>query len=148
MKRFVSVFATLVFTTSATAQIYQWKDESGRTIISDKPPVGHVRQQKQPSSEAPAPTAATGQKSLSDRDMEFRKRQKDAQEKAAKTEKDQASTTEKQEQCASMRRHLQSLESGERIARRDDSGERYFLDDTQREQETVKVRESIQSNCR
>ena len=80
--------------------------------------------------------------------MEFRKRQKDAQEKAAKAEKDQASTTEKQEQCASMRRHLQSLESGERIARRDDSGERYFLDDTQREQEIVKVRESIQSNCR
>lgn len=34
-------------------------------------------------------------------------------------------------------RRLQSLESGERIARRDDSGERYFLDDTQREQEKL-----------
>jgi hypothetical protein len=47
-----------------------------------------------------------------------------------------------------MRRLLLSLESGERLARRDDSGERYFLDDTQREQETIKVRESIQLHCR
>ena len=144
MKRFLTAIATLLFVTSATAQIYQWKDENGRTIISDKPPVGHVRQQRKIDSE-PATTAANPQKSAADQEMEFRKRQKESQEKAAKSEKEQAASAEKQENCNNLRRQLASLESGERIARRDDNGERYFLEDAQREQEIAKVRQSMQS---
>ena len=149
MNRFILAFATLLAVTSASAQIYQWKDENGKTVISDKPPVGHVRQQRKVESEAPAQpsnsAAIPAQRSLAEQEMAFKKRQKESQEKAAKSEKEQAASAEKQENCTNMRRQLSSLESGERIARRDDKGERYFLEDTQREQEIAKLRQAMQA---
>ena len=148
MNRFIPpTIAALFLTSMANAQIYQWKDESGKTIISDKPPVGAVRQQRKLESETTTSTTAAPQKTAADRDLEFRKRQKDSQEKATKNEKEQSSANEKKQFCESTRRHLQTLESGERIGMRDEKGERYFLEDTQREQEIAKLRQSMQTNC-
>ncbi len=148
MNRFIApTIAALFLTSMANAQIYQWKDESGKTIISDKPPVGAVRQQRKLESETTTSTTAAPQKTAADRDLEFRKRQKDSQEKATKNEKEQSSANEKKQFCESTRRHLQTLESGERIGMRDEKGERYFLEDTQREQEIAKLRQSMQTNC-
>lgn len=152
------------------AQIYQWKDENGKTVFSDKPPVG----QKRPSRtiEAPPPSAATEPaapastpvaspaaaeaanpgsnkpRSVADQEMEFRKRQKQARESQLKTEKAQGEAAEKNDYCTQARRNLAALESGERIARRDDAGERVYLDDLQREQEIAKLRQSIDSTCK
>ena len=145
MKRFVLLLAATFIASSASAQIYQWKDENGRTVISDKPPVGQVRAQRKGEAGIQGPAAAP--KSVAEQEMDFRKRQKEAQEKTAKSEKEQAAQAEKQEYCANMRRQLMSLESGERIARRDDNGERYFLEDTQREQEIAKLRQAMQTTC-
>ena len=131
----------------AIAQIYQWKDANGKTIISDTPPPGHVKQQRKIETNAAAPAATAPQKSLAEQDLEFRKRQKDAQDKAAKEEKEQKAETEKKEQCANMRRSLQALESGVRIARYDDNGERSFLGDEQRQEEIAKTRQSMDANC-
>ena len=111
---------------------------TSRLLVTSK------QQRKLDSASATSP-AATSQNSLADKDMEFRKRQKETQEKAAKSEKEQAAAAEKQENCANMQRQLRSLESGERIARRDDNGERYFLEDAQREQEIAKLRQSVQA---
>ena len=148
MKRLILASASLIFAASAIAQIYQWKDANGKTIISDKPPVGHVKQQRKIDAPAAAPTSsANPQKSLAEQDLEFRKRQKDTQDKAAKEEKEQKAETEKKEQCASMRRNLQALESGARIARYDDNGERSFLGDEQRQEEIAKTRQSMETNC-
>lgn len=147
MKRKLLLAATLSLAIPAGAQIYQWKDQNGKTVISDKPPVGYVRQQKQIDSTAPA-AGSQKQPSLADRDLEFRKRQKEAQEKADKAGKEEAKATEKQENCANARRQLQALESGERIALRDDKGERYYMDDAQREQETAKMRGFVEANCK
>ncbi len=135
------------FATTAAAQIYQWKDASGKTIISDKPPPGHTQQQRKIETNTAAPAGASARKSLAEQDLEFRKRQKDAQDRAAKEEKEQKAETEKKEQCANMRRNLQTLESGVRIARYDDSGERSFLGDEQRQEEIAKTRQSMEANC-
>lgn len=147
MKRFALYVAILLVSSAASAQIYQWKDENGKTIISDKPPVGNARLQKKMGAETPSSPEAAPQKSLADRELEFRKRQKDSQDKEEKAKKEEAVAAQKQENCAAITRQLRSLESGERIALRNDQGERYFLEDTQREQEIEKARQNFQSMC-
>jgi hypothetical protein len=140
------------------AQIYKWKDASGKTVISDKPPPGQLPVPKQSdsasaeqteSAEKPAPAeqAAPAQPSLADREMEFRKRQKEAQENAEKAEKEAAAAARKEENCRAAHGQLQSLESGERIALRNEQGERYFMDDAQRAQEVEKTRQFIDEQC-
>jgi hypothetical protein len=146
MKRFL-VGVVLLFALSAgNAQIYQWKDDNGKTTISDKPPLGAVHDERK--IDAPPPGNAAAQKSLADRDFEFRQRQKEAQENADKARKQQAAASERSEYCESARRQLKALESGERLAMRDDKGERYFMDDAQRQQEAEKTRQLIAQNCR
>jgi hypothetical protein len=46
MKRFVFATLTLSAAIAAQGQIYQWQDERNRTVISDRPPTGQVRQQR------------------------------------------------------------------------------------------------------
>ena len=147
MTRTAFLVLALSLALPAGAQIYQWKDESGKTVISDKPPVGHVRQQRQVSAGTQT-TKAAATPSPADRELEFRKRQKDAQESSEKARKAETESAEKRENCDNARRQLQMLESGERIALRDDKGERYFMEDQQREQETAKARSFVDAHCK
>jgi hypothetical protein len=138
---------------AAQAQIYQWKDESGHTVLSDKPPPGSARNARKVDVEsapvaAPAPASAAGSASTADSELAFRKRQQDAQQKAEKEQRAQAEQDQRRENCDRVRAQLQSLESGERIALRDAQGERYFLDDAQREQEIARTKQTLQSLCR
>ena len=139
--------AALCLALPASAQIYQWKDQNGKTVISDKPPVGQVPLQKQIDSGTAAKTGSK-QPSLADREMQFRKRQKEAQENSEKSRKEETASAERNENCQNARRQLQVLESGERVAFRDDKGERYYLDDTQREQEAAKMRHVLETQCK
>ncbi len=145
MKRFALLATAGFFAISAHAQIYQWKDASGKTVISDKPPIGAVQQQK--TSGASSPSTSPAQKTLAERELEFRQRQKESQDIAEKTRKENSSAAEKQENCNNARRQLQLLESGERVALRDEKGERYFMDDAQREQEIAKARKVLDTSC-
>ena len=147
MKRSLLTAASLLFAIAAQAQIYQWQDENNRTVISDMPPTGKVRQQRKIEAETPAANA-TADKTAADRELEFRKRQKESREAAEKAEKEQRASTQKKEDCETARRALQVLESGERLALRDSKGERYFMDDAQRAQEIAKARESVQVHCK
>ena len=146
MKRFALLATAGFFAISAHAQIYQWKDASGKTVISDKPPVGAIQQQK--THDASSRSTSPAQKSLAEREMEFKQRQKESQDIAEKNRKEEASAAEKQENCNNARRQLQMLESGERIALRDEKGERYFMEDAQREQEIAKARKFLESSCK
>ena len=147
MKRIAIAVAVLLATTAVNAQIYEWKDENGKTVYSDQPPSGKVRQQRKIDATAPAINTAP-QKTTADREMDFRKRAQEAQEKSAKAEKEQADAAQKKENCEKSARYLNSLESGERIASRDDKGERYFMEDAQRQQEITKTRQAMQASCK
>lgn len=149
MKRitFTLAVTALVAAAGVSAQVYQWKDQSGKTIYSDQPPIGIPYEQQTVHTPLPAASSAT-QKTLADRDLEFRKRQKESQESAEKAQKEQSASAEKQQYCDNTRRRLQALESGERISMHDDKGERYYMDDAQREKEITKARQDIGSNCR
>lgn len=148
MKRFAIAVAALLATTLVNAQIYQWKDENGKTVMSDKPPIGGAaRTSRKIEADAPAPSTAP-QKTTADREMDFRKRQQDTQEKADKAQKEQTAAADKKENCERARRYLESLESGERISLHDDKGERYFMEDAQRQQEIAKARQATQASCK
>ncbi len=146
MKRFALLATAGFFAISAHAQIYQWKDASGKTVISDKPPVGAIQQQK--THDASSRSTSPAQKSLAEREMEFRQRQKESQDVAEKARKEEAAVAEKQENCSNAHRQLLLLESGERVAQRNENGERYFMDEAQREREIAKTRSFIESNCK
>ena len=151
MKRFVLTAALLCNVAAAQAQIYKWQDQNNRTVISDRPPTGIVRKPRTIEAEAPPaapPAAADAGKAMADREMDFRKRQKESAERTEKAEKEQRLTAQRQEDCDAARRSLQAMESGERVAMRDARGERYFLDDSQRQQETARIRQTVQSNCK
>lgn len=144
MKRFIFALLPLTFAVVANAEIYRWQDENNKTIISDRPPPSNVRKLKRVESEAPP---ADADKVMADREMEFRKRQKDAKESAEKADKDKRQAAEKQDNCDRARRALKVFESGERVVTQDSKGERVFLDDAQREREIARNREFIQQSC-
>ena len=147
LTRLTLLAAALFLASSAGAEIYQWKDQNGKTVISDQPPMGQTPAKKISDTGAGDNTSSK-QPSLADRDMEFRKRQKEAQERAEKEKKETTAAADKKENCQNAREQLRLLESGERIALRDDKGERYYLDDAQRAQETDKAKRFIESQCK
>jgi hypothetical protein len=146
MKRFALTAAALLLAYAAQAQIYQWQDENNRTVLSDLPPTGKVRQQRKVDTEAP-PADGDASKTIADREMDFRKRQTASRENAEKMEKEQRASAEKKENCDAARLNLQVMESGDRVKMQDSKGERYFLDDTQRAQEISRARHAVQVNC-
>ena len=152
----LALATTLVTLPLAHAQVYQWKDAKGQTVVSDTPPPGHIKVQRAPGSgavnrggEAPvaAPTPAPAAKTMAERDMDFRKRQLEDKEKAEKEAKEQAAKQTKQENCERAKRALAVLESGQRITTTDSKGERAFLDDDARQQETERARKSVSDHC-
>lgn len=146
MKSLAFAAAALLVSTLVNAQIYQWKDVNGKIIISDKPPVGIASDQRKIEAKAAA-SSAPPQKLPADQEMDFRKRQQVSQEKSDEAKKIESAAAKQKENCERMRRNLVLLESGERIAQRDDRGERSFMDDTQREQEIAKVLQALHSSC-
>jgi len=139
---------------------WAWRDESGRTVYSDRPPPPNIksdqilRQGTQTFGNADQASDAKGDakdpkapKSLAEREMEFRKRMQesaDAEKKAAET---QARNDQKAAECERMRGYLRALQEGQRIARTDAQGNREILDDAQRANEVRRVQEGLSNTC-
>ena len=143
---------------SAHAQTYQWKDNNGRTVISDRPPPGTART-KRAIGEAPPATdfvetpassekKAEAPKTTAEKDLEFKKRQQEAREKAEKAEKEQVAAREKQANCENARRNLAALESNQPVASLDEKGERQAMDTNQRNQEMERARRFMAESCK
>jgi hypothetical protein len=151
MKKLLLIIASLGFAAAAPAQHYKWTDESGRVKYGDVPPPGVNATRLRPTAPGvpaaePAPAAKEGDKPLSP-EAAFRKRQEDAAKAAEKQAKTEQDAREKRENCSRAQNALRSLESGQRIARTDEKGERYFLDDAQMAQETVRARQAARDWC-
>jgi hypothetical protein len=124
---------------AASAQQYKWVDKDGKVRYGDVPPPGVT---------ATASAAKKdGEKPLSP-EAAFRKRQEEAEKEREKQAKAGQEAQEKRENCTRAQDALRSLESGQRVARTDSKGERYFLDDAQTAQETARARQSVQEWCK
>jgi hypothetical protein len=143
---------------------WKWRDKSGQINASDRPPPLDVpdkdilgrptdnqrRAAPAASASASAPAAAASGPALGPLDRELQARQRNAeQEQAAKAKADaERLAAQRGENCRAARGHLAALETGQRIARMNDKGEREVLDDKGRAEEQRRARAVIASDCR
>jgi len=135
--------------TTVSAEVFTWRDADGRVHFSDTPPPG-VDAKKTRAGTQPGATPASGAagRSLAEQDMEFRKRQAEADKSRAKSEQEKKDAEDSKRNCADAKRQLSALESGRRMARINEAGESIPLDDDMRAQEIEKARSSVQSWCK
>jgi hypothetical protein len=159
-------FVAGTFAAGASAQ-WAWKDDSGRLVYSNIPPPPSVKASqivRQPGASsqsqrasapdeveaekpAAAPTAANAPKSYAERDAEFRKRQQERAENERKAQEEQQRSAQKAAECERSRGYLRALEDGVRITRTDPSGNRAYLDDSQRAAEMDRIRKAVRELC-
>ena len=152
MKTVLISLVLMMFATAAAAQLYKWVDKDGKVRYGDTPPPGvKATPLKGPSGAAAAPSTATkGEKDKGEKlspEAAFRKRQEEAAKDQEKQAKSQQEAAAKQENCARAQEALRSLESGQRLARIDAKGERYYLEDADVARETAKARQAMQQAC-
>ena len=161
MKRWIWIALAAAAAGTAHAQAYRWVDKSGHVGYGDTPPPGvkatPLRAVAPPAPSAPAASAQDtardkeakrGPLTPAEQELDFRRRMKEAQEAAAKADKARREAEEKKTNCETARQSLQTLESGQRIVRVDSKGERYFLNDAQRAQDTARARETVNQWCK
>ncbi len=141
---------------AAHAQGYKWIDKDGHVKYGDTPPPGVNATPLGPppppvsgSSPSSAAGTAAGQAPLTpaQQELEFRRRIKEAQEAAAKADKERQAAEDKKQNCANAQEALRTLESGQRIMRTDEKGERYYISDQQRASDEARARQAVSEYC-
>ncbi|MFA7270582.1 MAG: DUF4124 domain-containing protein [Sterolibacterium sp.] len=147
--RAITLFILALVWTAASAQVYTWRDASGKTHYSDTPPPGVDAKKMRPGAQPGAtPSGGTPVRSTAEQDMEFRKRQTEAEKARAKADQEKGDAEEGKRNCEDARKQLNALESGQRMSRLNEAGESIPLDDEMRAQEIEKARKSVQSWCK
>ncbi len=163
-----SIVAAALVASPAYAQ-WMWKDDAGHVVASDQPPPTNVplsRILKSPKQRAadvmPAPPAkeaetkdtakadakADAPKTVADRDLEFKQRQKESAEAAKKADEETTKARAMKENCNSVRGNLAGLQGGGRAARINEKGEKTYIDDAQRQSEIAKTQGQIAQYCK
>ena len=152
-----SIVLVLLATTSAYCEVYKWVDADGTVHYSDQPPQGDVKEQSlgiksgTSGTEAPGTEKAAAKsaapKTYIEQDAEFRKRQVEAEAKRAKEEKVLAEAKEARQNCEHARSSLQSLQSGQRVVKYNEKGERVYIEDNEREREIANAQKGVDSWC-
>jgi len=144
---------------------WQWIDKDGRKVFSDRPPPLETPQKnilKQPgvkaapaeapaaqaAAPAPAVKASAPQASGKDSELEQKKKALDAAEAAKKKAREDELATMRADNCVRAKRAKASLDSGVRISRTNDKGEREILDDAARAAESKHIQAVIASDCK
>ncbi len=150
VKQMIVVILVLLSGAAYGQQLYKCVNSSGKVEYASNCPPG-TKQEATGIRNAPGavPSAAAPQKSLAERDAEFRKRQIEQREALAKQEKKSEEDEQRQRACASARSYLKSLQSGSRIARTDPkTGERIFLEDKDYSKEIANAQRAADANCK
>ncbi len=163
--------ATLLTTMSPSADAqWRWRDKSGQINASDRPPPRDVpdkdilsRPGVDPRRAATVPVAAAASGAIEgtapaaapsapttalEREVQLRKRAAEQEQSAKAKVEEERLSVQRAENCRAARNHLTALESGQRIARTNDKGEREVLDDKGRADEQRRAREVVASDCR
>ena len=175
MKSARALFFALAMATSLTAAAqYQWIDKNGSRVYSDVAPPADIPAKnilKQPrgssatavtrteaaapattasaAAATPAASAASGPATAGvDKALEEKKKQAEAAEAAKKKAEEQKVAQARAENCKRARSGKASMDSGMRMARTNEKGEREILDDNQRAAEAKRLDEIIKSDCK
>ena len=171
-RTFMAAAAAMLVLVSLPAEAqWKWKDKSGRIQYSDLPPPAGTPDQDilskpaattrrtntapmaAPAGSAPSAPAAPGAAPAGTQapkvDPEFEARRKKAESEVQaknKAEEDRVAAA-KADNCARARAQLRTFESGIRVTRTNEKGEREFLDDKQRADETKHAKDVIAADC-
>lgn len=160
MKAFRIVLVALVCSAPlfAAAQ-WQWLDSSGRKVFSDQAPppevpAGRILRQPgqrgpaavQPQDE-PAAEASQARPAGTDKALEERRKQAEAGEAAKRKAEAEKFAAAQAENCARAREAKATLDSGVRMVRVNEKGEREVMDDAARGAEQKRVDEAIARDC-
>jgi hypothetical protein len=162
MHRIALLAVALLAASSAQAQVHKCVDAAGKVIYTQDPCPANTKSGTMSRNVLSAPAAApadapadkaagaaksTAPKTAAQQEMEFRKRQQE-QAKAAKiSEQKSAETQAKEQNCRNARERLAQYDIGGRISRINEKGERYYVDDEQRELERSRARADIAQSC-
>ena len=145
MDKALALAVGLLFAAAAAAQQYKWVDKDGKVRYGDIPPPGVKATPLRPPPSGAAPATAAAAKKGTDAAKTSPEDAKKEAEKQAQAEKDAQA---KKENCGHAQEALRSLESGQRIARTDSKGERFYLEEQQLAAETAKARQTVQEWCK
>jgi hypothetical protein len=155
MRKLLLSLSLAIVAGGAQAQIKCW-NEGGKRVCGDAPPAGaKVTTLQTPAAPPPQPAAASkdgksaskGPLTPAEQEAAFRKRQAEASKNAEKSAQAEREAAEKADNCARARASIQQMESGQRVARTDARGERYFLDEAAVAKEIARAREVASKTC-
>jgi hypothetical protein len=151
------------FAGTANAQ-WKWRDKNGTMHISDLPPPSEVADKdvlQRPKSVARAanaaavapaaaasPVAAPPARSASDPELEARMKKAEQERQAAQKKEEDKVAAQRAENCARAKESMRTLDSGTRLVRINDKGEKEVLDDKTRAEETQRARNVMASECK
>lgn len=152
MKSAIALLVMLV-PFAAHGQLLKCIGKDGRVEYSTQCPPGTQEQQTgiKSSREGPSSSGAASpqQKSIAEREAEFRKRQMEGAEAQKKDQAKAAEVAQNRENCERARIYLRSLQEGQRITQMDPkTGERIFIEDAQRPAEIARAQQAVDSNCK
>lgn len=163
MKKALLLLILMALPLIAHAQVYKWKDASGKTIYSDMPPPGNVKQVSiignkpvtpaaAPASAAatkgaPAPAASDTNKPAVDKEAAARKRQEDAEADKKKEEAKQAELELRQKNCAAAKSNYDTYKIGGRISKVNEKGERVNLGDDEIAAGLAQAKKDVEQYC-
>lgn len=148
MKTLLAILAAATLPLTAHAQIMKCVGAGGRVEFAAACPPG-TKAESTGIRNNPGSAAATPQKSLTERDADFRKRKLEQQETAKKSEEKGQETADLKQNCETAQSYLRSLQSGTRIGKTDpQTGERVFLEDSERASEMARAQRAADSSCK
>jgi hypothetical protein len=145
---------------------WKWKDGRGQIVVSDTPPPREipdrdVLQKPELTARRPAATAAASApepgaaarmeaaaKPKIDPELEARRKKLEQEQTDKQKAEEEKVAVARAENCRRARAHMATIESGIRLSRTNDKGEREILDDKQRAEEMARTRAIIASDCR
>jgi len=154
--------ALLLAASPAIGQMYKWVDKDGKVRYGDTPPPGSkstsMKAQRHDDAQPAAPASRPPQANPKDapklpltaaeKEQDYRKRREEAEKSANKAQQESQAKAAMNEGCERSKEYLRTLQSGQRIARTNAAGERYFMDENQVAQEVAKAQQSIQQACK
>ncbi|MCX8017630.1 MAG: DUF4124 domain-containing protein [Rhodocyclaceae bacterium] len=144
--RLCPLIAAAMLPIGAFAQVYSWKDASGKIHYGDRPPADKQLDARKVAPPPPAAEdAAAARQALAEKKLSEweKKAEKDAQQPA----EDPAQARIREENCRHAKANLAGIESGQIRFRMSPTGEREALDGAVREAELARARQAVSDWC-
>ena len=153
LKQWLMAAALLAGCGAAQAQ-WAWKDANGRPVYSDRPPPASVpaahifKAPRGQMPDAPEAPALRPSPTLAERNAAYEQRRASAAEQAVRQADEAKAKASRTASCESARSNQRALDGGGRIARFNAQGEREFLTDAQRAEESKRNAAMVTEHCR